>query len=514
MSEGDDSEDLSLIPGFGFLPQTMVTKAERIFEDILELHSAQERDNFNKTEKQKMMCNLVYATSWRDLYPGLSPDTPDQAVCPPMWDGASCIPLTFAGNTAILPCMDSYQGVKYSALYNASRRCEVGGIWSDQTNYLDCYCKGSLEHRNTSTCSQHLLNNEEIPNCISLIGYTLSFLALLLALSTYLTFRELRCLRHKIHIGLFSAFALSSLNWILTNSSVEELMPPELAEPLLCTTFTLTYFFHLASFYWMFCEGFYLFLQVQFPLSLVSIKYKHFLLFGLVAPVANTSIWLAARLSQEEGHNSTNQDCLFAKEEQFLDFWVMKLPMLIILFWNTIFLVWIITIVVSKLRERTALDHDRRHLKAAKALILVMTLLGFGFVITLVVRPSVEAMEVPLAIAIFRAIEAVIISSHGLVITLPFCFLNTEVQAVVRTHWRRWKMVRNVGKSSGGKLINSSCRTSSHIVEPHPKLLLDSVEPHPKLLLDSANLEPHRTSSPDLLALSGGQHYYNHKLPV
>ena len=32
MCEGDDSEDLSLIPGFGFLPQSMVTKAERIFQ--------------------------------------------------------------------------------------------------------------------------------------------------------------------------------------------------------------------------------------------------------------------------------------------------------------------------------------------------------------------------------------------------------------------------------------------------------------------------------------------------
>ena len=32
--------------------------------------------------------------------------------------------------------------------------------------------------------------------------------------------------------------------------------------------------------------------------------------------------------------------------------------------------------------------------KFNQALILVMTLLGFGFVITLVVRPSVEAMEV------------------------------------------------------------------------------------------------------------------------
>ena len=48
---------------------------------------------------------------------------------------------------------------------------------------------------------------------------TLSIVSLLIE-----TNRELRCLRHKIHIGLFSAFALSSLNWILTNSSVEELV--------------------------------------------------------------------------------------------------------------------------------------------------------------------------------------------------------------------------------------------------------------------------------------------------
>ena len=34
MPEGasSDSEDLSLIPGFGFLPQTMVSRAERIFQ--------------------------------------------------------------------------------------------------------------------------------------------------------------------------------------------------------------------------------------------------------------------------------------------------------------------------------------------------------------------------------------------------------------------------------------------------------------------------------------------------
>ena len=37
-----------------------------------------------------------------------------QAVCAPTWDGASCIPPTLAGHTAILPCMNSYEGVFYS----------------------------------------------------------------------------------------------------------------------------------------------------------------------------------------------------------------------------------------------------------------------------------------------------------------------------------------------------------------------------------------------------------------
>ena len=70
---------------------------------------------------------------------------------------------------------------------------------------------------------------------------------------------------------------------------------PDIFLHLICLFWVLTSFFHLTSFYWMFLEGklhssvihvvfavpgLYLFLQVQFPLSLTSIKYKHFLIFG------------------------------------------------------------------------------------------------------------------------------------------------------------------------------------------------------------------------------------------
>ena len=77
-----------------------------------------------------------------------------------------------------------------------------------------------------------------------------------------------------------------------------------------------------------------------------------------------------------------------------------------------------------------------------------MPLLGVGYVMTLVVRPTVRSIGVPLLIAVSDAMEAVIVSTQGFVISLPYCFLNSEVQGVVRSHWSRWRMVRTIGKNN------------------------------------------------------------------
>ena len=76
-----------------------------------------------------------------------------------------------------------------------------------------------------------------------------------------------------------------------------------------------------------------------------------------------------------------------------------------------------------------------------------MPLLGFGHILTMVVKPTVESLGLPLAMSVFKAVEAVIVSSQGFVISLPYCFFNSEVQGVVRSHWARWRMVRTVGRS-------------------------------------------------------------------
>ena len=58
--------------------------------------------------------------------------------------------------------------------------------------------------------------------------------------------------------------------------------------------------------------------QVQFPLSLTWIKYKHFLFFGLGGPIANTLVWFALRV-QDQFRNlrgdSNDTQAYFAGEE-------------------------------------------------------------------------------------------------------------------------------------------------------------------------------------------------------
>ena len=88
-------------------------------------------------------------------------------------------------------------------------------------------------------------------------------------------------------------------------------------------------------------------------------------------------------------------------------------------------------IVISKLRQQTALDHDRRHLKAAKvlhchcviivphlpvipycvfqAMVFVMPLLGMGYLVTLVPPDKEESMA---AYQVFSLARSLLLSTQ------------------------------------------------------------------------------------------------------
>jgi hypothetical protein len=91
---------------------------------------------------------------WRDLYPHLAHISADvrillvrfynlcfaifQSLCPPLWDGASCLPPTPTGHLAVIPCMRMNDGEYYTAGRNSSRQCMANGSWDIITDYKDC----------------------------------------------------------------------------------------------------------------------------------------------------------------------------------------------------------------------------------------------------------------------------------------------------------------------------------------------------------------------------------------
>ena len=91
-------------------------------------------------------------------------------------------------------------------------------------------------------------------------------------------------------------------------------------------------------------------------------------------------------------------------------------------------------IVISKLRLQTALDHDRRHLKAAKvcpppdkskelcylqALVFVMPLLGMGYLVTLVPpdrqasRAAYQVFSIGRSLLLSTQVTTKILNSRG-----------------------------------------------------------------------------------------------------
>lgn len=443
MSASCDHSQIVPVPGFGFIPACIRHNIETQYQELLRglnLSTA----SLEPPEADKIKCEWIIKPNWRDFFPDIASRSIDQNVCGPMWDNASCIPPALADTTAVFPCMRMYEGRWYPECVNASRRCTAEGAWEMKTDYNDCM----MGAREQIECSP--VDTNDISLSIYLVGYIVSFLALTSSMVVFLSFRELQYLRHKIHLGLFLSFGLSAFSWIITIIITE--LAPEIETDMFtvvtCVLHLLTVFFHITTFYWMFIEGFYLFLQVQFPLSLASIKFKHFQIFGWGAPIANAMLLIMVKLLKHFTSDLTSSSCPFFIYSE-LDI-VMEIPILTLLTSNFLFLIWVIIIVVSKLNQQTIrLDHEKRHFKAAKALICVCPLLGISYLLTLMV-PNIQGNFRN----VFVAVRDFILSFQGLVISIIYGFANEDVQNVLRTHWKRRMLVRMVKREGRERTVS------------------------------------------------------------
>lgn len=353
---------------------------------------------------------------------------PDKG-CDINWDSLLCWPYTPSGMLAKLPCFAELHGIKYDTTQNASRWCWSNGTWDNYSNYSQCH----------DVRVPPVESGVEITTMIYIIGYSLSLISLIVAVSIFLYYKELRCLRNNIHTHLMLTYILADFTWILTTV----LQISVQTDVSTCIAFfSLLHYFQLTNFFWMFVEGLYLYLLVVQTFTGDNIKLRLCLVIGWGVPILVTAVWAVAKSLGPSLATQGNQDVVLRRHCPWMiphpyD-WFYQAPAIGVLCVNVIFLFMIMWVLITKLRSANNVE-TQQYRKASKALLVLIPLLGVTYVLVLAGPEEGHVAN------IFTFARAFLLSSQGLSVALFYCFLNTEVQNTVRHHFARWSTARNLG---------------------------------------------------------------------
>ncbi|XP_046678521.1 diuretic hormone receptor-like [Homalodisca vitripennis] len=352
-----------------------------------------------------------------------------EALCPRMWDGLLCWPPTPPATLARLPCFAELNGIKYDTSKNATRWCHADYMWDNVTNYTACH--------NLLGEEGEFVPGVEVTTAIYFMGYTLSLVALSVAVMLFLYFKDLRCLRNTIHTNLMCSYILADFMWILTL----QLQVSGQSNSLFCAVLVvLLHYFHLTNFFWMFVEGLYLYILVVETFNRKHIKLRAYIFIGWGSPLVFILVWAVAKsihlYQQTAQMHSDSRHCHWMSQH-IID-WIYQGPALTVLAINLIFLALIMWVLITKLRSANTLE-TQQYRKAAKALVVLIPLLGVTYIL-FIAWPSE-------GVALYTYSRALLLSLQGFTVALFYCFLNTEVQNTVRHHWEVWRDSRELGSS-------------------------------------------------------------------
>ncbi|XP_042661556.1 gastric inhibitory polypeptide receptor isoform X3 [Tyto alba] len=379
---------------------------------------------------------------------GASTDVPASCACtstprhrdPSATAASTCMP---AGGTrpptalSLSPAPGTCPGTTEGGV--VARRCgpdgrwvtdETGRPWRDHSQCEDLTQEPPLQRQAWLLEQFRLLYT---------VGYSLSIVALLLALLLLLLFRRLRCTRNFIHANLFLSFVLRAGAILTRDALLQRRLRPGPGHPLQLLAQqavtgcrlaqALTQYCVGANYGWLLAEG--LFLHKLLLLAAFSGErcLPAFLLLGWGAPVLFVVPWVVVRYLYE------NEGC-WERNEKAAVWWIIRCPILMAVAVNFVVFVRIVRILVAKVRAHQVSRGDTR-VRLARSTLTLIPLLGVHEVAFAVVGEGQGGGTLRL---VQLCLQLLLSSSQGLVVSILYCFVNKEVQAEVRRGWQRCRL--------------------------------------------------------------------------
>ncbi|XP_066263217.1 calcitonin receptor-like [Branchiostoma lanceolatum] len=372
---------------------------------------------------------------------------PKDSYCNSTWDNIYCWPPTPAGYDIYLPCPEHlfFDGTKLLAY----RVCNEGGEWElgNWTNYTAC-----IDYPISPVPDVPLLF---AVRDIYFVGSSISLVLLAATFFIFCYFRRLQCDRIKIHKHLVLSLILRFIVLIVLLQPYLGLSGYDnsyLNSPFICRSMlVLSQYFGMTNVFWMLIEGLFLYMRCVVAVFHYISSLTVFYIIGWVVPVCFVAAWTIVM-------------ALYDDHPCWLDYselpyaWIVSGPIVLALLVNLYVLLHILAVLVTKLNADQRVPNYSEHLKALKALFVLLPLLGLTNVLFFVNPKDGGIGEI-----IFQVFNAVIQASQGIFVSMIYCFTNAEVQTVIRDKLAVIQMKQSVYNNGG----NSAKKTDNCTVCTH-----------------------------------------------
>uniref|UniRef100_A0A8C1LZV8 Calcitonin receptor n=1 Tax=Cyprinus carpio TaxID=7962 RepID=A0A8C1LZV8_CYPCA len=279
-------------------------------------------------------------------------------------------------------------------------------------------------------------------------------------------------------INSYTSFTIVNLITVVNNPKVVQ------RNPIGCK---VLHFFHMymlgCNYFWMLCEGIYLHTLIVVAVFAEEQHLHWYYLLGWGFPLVPASIHAVARKKYFD------DNCWMSVDTHLL--YVVHGPIMAALLVNLFFLLNIVRVLVTKLRD-THRAESNMYMKAVRATLILVPLLGIQFVI-FPWRP-----ENRLAGEIYDYIMHILMNYQGLLVATIFCFFNGEVQGTLKRQWMQYK-------TQWGQRRREHCSTRS------TSYTATSITEVPAFMYqhdcNSEHLNGKQTEDSELVALKTGETY-------
>lgn len=339
--------------------------------------------------------------------------------CEAAWDTLYCWPPVPAGEIVTRLCKSIFSNSEILWTDEkdpvAYRICNQTGqwLWGNWTNYSQCLALFTEESKSKGRLSV---------SYILFIGSFLSLILLAVTLFIFTYFKSLHCSRLRVHTNLVVALIIHSFLLMIIPLPIlfENTVPSFHDFDWFCKTLlTLKMYASTASVNWMFVEGLLLYSSISVFVFQQDPPFKLYYFIGWGAPGIFVMSWAIFMILYLE------TPC-WKGYGRLPYIWIVTGPMITALVVNTIFLCTIVRILITKIRATVSIE-TKQVRKAVKATVLLFPLLGITHLLFCINPQDDGYLE-----QAYMITNALLQSCQGIFVSVLYCFLNSEVQNVLK----------------------------------------------------------------------------------